>query len=252
MQASRFALLALTACRLNFDDATHDGGSADGRGDGTSGDGSVGIDCHVNHAAALFCDGFEDGRAPWGYQVLTSASIDATTTRAWGGTHALEVHTNDVPTTKDARWGNFFTAPFTTGDFYLRQYLWLPSSVTIDGQVSLLVTQNDVPPYPSTFYMLDSTNLIISSDGSFYTFPDTLPRDRWVCAEMQIHVDPTAGFVRLTLDNGTAIQTPLIDTEVAGGYAAFDAGVHYANGSQSPVSVWMDDVVVDTAPIGCN
>jgi hypothetical protein len=246
-------LLALTACgRLHFDDVTRDAS-----GDGRVGDRDIvldgpGTDCHVNHSTAIFCDGFEDGMTPWTYTTITFGTAGATTTRAWGGTHALEAHSDNSANIKYARWGKILASPITTGEIYVRQYMWLPSSVTIDGQASLLVTGNGQSPFPSTFFMLEPSMLTISTDVAPYNFPDTLPRDRWVCMEMQIHIDPSAGFVRVTFDGGSAIQTPLTDTDVAGGYTNVDAGIHYANEVQSPGSLWIDDIVLDTSPIGCN
>ncbi|HUS29086.1 MAG TPA: hypothetical protein VMZ53_11265 [Kofleriaceae bacterium] len=254
MPTPRLAFVfALTACgRLSFDDGTHDAAQGDGR-NGDSGpiaDGP-GVDCHVSHASAIFCDGFENGMTPWGYSVIDQGTVDTTTLRAWGGTHALEVHTPDSAIYKSARWGSFLPSAITTGELFVRQYMWLPSSVA-SSQVSLIVTGNGATPFPSTFMFLLGPELVISTDTNSFSTPDVLPRDRWVCFEMQTHIDPTAGFVKITFDGSTAFQTPLTDTDVAGGYTNVDVGVHYATDTQPAVSLWIDDVVVDTNPIGCN
>lgn len=248
-------VVALTACgRWQFDELVRDGAAS---GDGRVGDSGPlvdgpGLDCHVNHASAILCDGFEDGMTPWPYSVIFDATVDATTTRAWGGSHALEVHTDNSTNYKDGRWGAYLPAAITTGDLYVRQYMWLPSSVAITGQISLVVIGNGTSPYPATFFYLDGAQLVINTDGNPVYGVDTLPRDRWVCAEMQIQISATNGFVKVTFDGIPALQTPAIDTDVAGGYTNIDVGVHYATDTQGPASLWIDDIVVDTNPIGCN
>jgi len=39
---------------------------------------------------------------------------------------------------------------------------------------------------------------------------------------------------------------------VSGGYTNLDVGVHYATPAESASEMWIDDVVADTSPIGCN
>ena len=88
--------------------------------------------------------------------------------------------------------------------------------------------------------------------GLFPERDDDIPRDRWVCVQLAITVDPSVGVVKLSLD-GSNHMTASTDTLVGvDGYSAVDFGVHYATPAQGPVVLWVDDVVIDTVPVGCN
>ncbi len=50
----------------------------------------------------------------------------------------------------------------------------------------------------------------------------------------------------------SAGKLPNIDTRVANGYTNVDVGVHYATPAQAASHMWIDEVVVDTAPVTCN
>lgn len=212
------------------------------------------FDCQMSHPGALFCDGFE-GRMDesWGYEVITNATVDATTTRAYRGTHAFEAHTAAINDYKYARWGRYGEAPIGSGDLYYRAFYWMPSTTVIDDQASFLTFGNGQPPYPSAYVMLSGGMIHVNVDSTSYLFPGDLPRDRWVCVELHINVSPTSGSFDLTFDGGTPMSASGIDTLVGDtGYTNLDVGVHYATPGQSPVDLWIDEVILDTSPIGCN
>ncbi len=48
------------------------------------------------------------------------------------------------------------------------------------------------------------------------------------------------------------LQSGRLDTTVQGGYTNFDAGFHYATPTQPAAKMFIDEIVADTAPIGCN
>lgn len=99
--------------------------------------------------------------------------------------------------------------------------------------------------------MLVPGQFLITVKGSTFGFTGDLPRDRWVCIELHVAIDP-AGFVELALDGGAAMRTATTDTTVTGGYTQADVGIHYATAAQTPAELWADEVVIDTIPIGCN
>jgi hypothetical protein len=85
-----------------------------------------------------------------------------------------------------------------------------------------------------------------------FPFAQSVPQGRWLCMELHIAIDATAGSVDVAFDGVPTYQTGPANTTVAGGYTNFDVGVHYATPAQAAASLWIDEVVVDAAPIGCN
>lgn len=55
----------------------------------------------------------------------------------------------------------------------------------------------------------------------------TFPRDRWVCVEMHVFIDPIAGVYEAYLDAALALSSGMMDTTTANGTtAAFRAIEH--------------------------
>jgi len=211
------------------------------------------FDCKMSHPTATFCDGFEGPMMEsWGYKVVDNATVEATTTRAYRGSKALETATANIDGYKAARWGRWFDEIISSGDLYYRAFYWLSAATSIDEQVSIISLGYGVDPYPSTFLMLAPGELHLNANNNTSVFQGDLPRDRWVCVEMHIAVSQT-GQASIRIDGGAALVTGVTDTLVGGeGYTNLDVGVHYATPNQSPVLMWVDEVIVDTAPIGCN
>jgi hypothetical protein len=248
--------LALGACgRFQFealDARVDDAATDDAADDDAAGPDAALLDCTQTHPTAVFCDGFEaSDMGPWDYTILERGTAVRTTTRAYRGAASLAVTTDGSNNYKSARWGAFLP-PATTGDLYVRSYQWLPSATTIAGQMSLLVTGNSAPPYPSTSVRLEPGQLVVQVDtvGPVQT-PGAFPRDRWVCVQLHIAIGAT-GSVSLRLDGDLVVDTGTLDTRVTGGYTHIDVGVHYATNTQPQVEMWIDEVVVDTVPIACN
>ena len=123
----------------------------------------------------------------WDYDVTMNGREEVTTTRAYRGTHALEIETFAVNQYKSARWGTFFDTSVDTGDLYIRVFYWLSSSTVFGEQASLLSTGNSTPPYPSTFVMFTPSELYLNVDSAPFGFTQDFPRDRWVCVEQQAY-----------------------------------------------------------------
>lgn len=253
-------LVLLAGCgRVSFqssDAARGDGGilpPGDTMVNGDAPDSAALFDCRMTHPTAMFCDGFE---APltdtYDYSVIDNGRAEATTTRAYRGSRALEVETFDVADYKSARWGHKFGQEITSGALHVRAYYWVAGTTTFDEQASLLASGYGVEPYPSVYLRLSPGDVVVNVDQTSYTFTGDIPRDRWVCVELAIAIDPAAGQVIVSYDGAPQFTTPATDTLPGGGFSGVDIGLHYATPNQSPVSMWIDEVIVSTAPIGCN
>jgi hypothetical protein len=235
-------LLSLTACgRFSFDASTDASLDAQRRADGASDGGGC---------TALFCDGFEDGMNAWTYTVVEFGTVDATTTRAYRGTHALEATTDGSTNLKYARWGKILSTTLTSGDLYVRPYMWLSASIT--DQLSVLVAGNGTEPFPSVYVLNRASDVLIHTDAMEFPFPQSVPQNRWLCMELHVVIDATAGSVDVAFDGIPTLQSGPANTTVAGGYTNVDVGIHYATPAQEAGSLSIDEVVVDTTPIGCN
>ena len=81
--------------------------------------------------------------------------------------------------------------------------------------------------------------------------PDAVPLGRWVCVELRLTISSSGpnGRVQLLVDGATEIDTPYDTSGTM--IDAVTYGIARDTGAQ-PWSVWLDDLVVATAPIGCN
>ncbi len=259
--AALIACSVLAACgRLGFEavgSGSGDGGirpPVDSMVNGDAPDSAALFDCKMSHPTAMFCDGFE---APldevYSYSIIDNGRAEATTTRAYRGTKALEVETFDIAEYKSARWGVFYPSEISTGDLYLRAYYWISSTTEITEQASILSSGYGVDPYPSTFVLLTPGTLtLVSTEGTNTPFTVELPRDQWTCIELRITIEASAGTAAIAIDGLGTLTSVSTDTLPGAGYSGVDIGIHYATPNQAPVHMWIDEVIADIAPIGCD
>jgi hypothetical protein len=238
-------LLVATGCgRLDFDP---------GRSRDASADSNSRVGCPTAHPDALLCEDFESPAVSWDYTVIDHGQVERDATRAATGTASLAAEIFDANEYKDARWGKDSVLPaIASGELHLREKLWLSSTTAITDQLSILVTGNRVSPYPAAFMLLTPGNIAIVVEGNHVMASGDFPRDRWVCVELNLVVDNTHGSVLLAFDGAPILAMTEIDTGVAGGYTNVDVGIHYATPAQAAAQLWIDDVVADVTPIGCD
>lgn len=248
-------ILAAGCGRLGFDDqAPTSPPDATGAPDApTRPDAASLLPCSVTYPGALLCEGFEAADVAWDYTVVDQGTASRTTTRAASGVAALGVTTADVAAVKYARWGRNGVFPaLTSGDIYVREWLWLDGATVVTDQLSVLVFGQGTTPFPSANLLLTPGTMTLKVDGVGTPTALEFPRDRWVCVTVHLVIDATAGSAELSLDGTVVASMTGIDTEVAGGYTNLDAGVHYANADQGPAKLWIDEIVADTQPIACD
>jgi hypothetical protein len=77
-----------------------------------------------------------------------------------------------------------------------------------------------------------------------------IPRDRWVCYELHVTI-ATAGALEVLVDGTRQVDVGPIDTLTGTAVREVTAGLERAMGDQAPAEIFVDEVVIDTAPIGC-
>jgi hypothetical protein len=200
-------------------------------------------------AGALFCDGFEFGLGNWG-TIQSSGTVTIDSSRFFRGAASLHVHQDT--TTTGATAVAIATLAYPMPDFYIRAYVFAPAgfggpTVTFlraqestAGQFSLDVTLS--PPALGTHAARTNVNR---------TSTTLLPLNRWVCVEWHVNV-ATSGFMNVSLD-GQPINSlsATQDTSNSPPYDWLVIGLDNSGGSFSARDLWLDEVILDGAPIGC-
>lgn len=212
-------------------------------GDARSGDAVAAL---CPQPGAFFCDGFESPT----FDAWTSRNggVVQTTSLVHTGAGAL-VATTDA-TLQIADVVSAFT-PIGSGEVHARGWFYLPSGYPI-------FKFNLFGLYGSTGAVIvaDQGKLNVFNDGppavTLYTNAD-VPRDRWFCLEVHLTISPTNGTGALNLD-GTQLgeMTGWNTVPAAGGYNKLLAGLPFLFPTQDPATtLFLDDVVVGSQPIGC-
>ncbi|HKP64729.1 MAG TPA: hypothetical protein VJV78_48665 [Polyangiales bacterium] len=201
----------------------------------------------------LFCDGFEDPSfARWAYTVSHNGSVARSTARKHSGTTALLATTGAAMQGTEARYATDVLAHQKSGDAWMRFYNYVPSSVVVTQHFSIGVMSEMVTPYDGFELRILPSSVDINSSSGIYQGNVPFPRDRWVCVELHVLIDATAGIYEAYLDGSVAVRSPLTNTLPADGFTAAEIGVHYAAKDQGPVEVYVDDVVVGNSRIPCD
>jgi hypothetical protein len=158
-------------------------------------------------------------------------------------------------------WSGFSPAPNPT---YVRFFLYMPVKVpNIYGTFSPFTDQQNGPGsyYGILSIDLDMNSLIPNIGASNWTpnvarvsGSSALPLNQWTCLEFQVEVnvsgsDPT--FLKLLINDSLAITGNAVD-----GVVASSLGVGFGGGALPPntptTDFWIDEVAIDTNPIGCS
>jgi hypothetical protein len=202
---------------------------------------------------AAFCDGFEDPEfSRWEYPVSHNGTATRSTAHAHSGTTTLLATTGPPSPLTEARWATVALARQKSGDAWMRFYNWLPSSVVITEYFSVGVMSEIAMPYAGFELRVLPSLVDINSSNGVTPGKVSFPRDRWVCVELHVFIDPIAGVYEAYLDGKIAARSQDTNTVPADGFTAAEVGVHFAGPNQGPVEVYVDDVVVGTARIPCD
>lgn len=200
-----------------------------------------------------FCDGFEDpDLARWDYTVLNNGTLTRTTARVRSGTASLLATTGPPAEGTVARWATKVLANQRSGDAWLRFYNWVPGALVVTRHFSVGVMSELTVPYTGFALRILPARVEIGSGNDAFPGTVTFPRDRWVCVELHVSIDPGVGVYEAYLDGALVASSPPMNTLPADGYTVAEVGVHYADPDQGPVEVYVDDVVVANTRIGCD
>lgn len=233
------ALLCAACGRLGFDAPSEDAAPIDARGpDGAS------DPC----AQRLFCDSFDDGLAKWDGVEPLGATVrhEPAFGRSGGSVHAIA----PAGTATATLYEDLFTA--LPAAIYIRMFVFAPSGMLLDLEPLELA---DVAGAHQIVFSIYDSSIDIHAHamaGDFMQMsPMDTPRDRWVCMELHVHIGAT-GSVELFVDGQPLLAQLAVDTRPpTGELSRMRVGIP-SKPAAIPGDLYIDDLVVDTAPIGCD
>lgn len=250
-------LAVLGGCSWDWEsrNASPDDGGFDAESDAPP-DAPVDTDPCDTHADALFCDGFESGDlSAWGGAVGAPVEIVET---AHSGKYAARGATSGQPA--QSRIAAEWDTPVTEGSIYVRGYFFVPASVEPaganlfdlsgeTGRIAVVLGTND-GTVGTTFL----SNNIPNGGGGVSSAPEAVERGVWQCLELAVEIGGVGeGTITLSrggvpFENGNRVG---VNTDPGAGFTSVRLPVQYTP-ENAPFEALVDDVVVDTAPIGCD
>jgi hypothetical protein len=217
--------------------------------------GDAGVDeCVEAYADSVACSGFEQADAAVGFDAIeqTGGEVDRSTQRARHGEGAL--HASTAAAMSYAIVVKTF-APLRSGDLYFRANVYVPSGLATETMNVFFVGSEPTPdPFQGVDFNLEGGAVQTyspQSDPVRQTGTLLIPRDRWFCYRARVAISHDAGFVQVFVDDRLALDATHIDTLPADGVRQFRAGIDWSSEQDSPFEIYLDDLVVDTAPVAC-
>ena len=214
------------------------GGSAAG-GSGVGAGGTSGGGC----GSAQICDDFETGSintSTWKVQQGNGFTATVGTDQAHSGTHSLHIV---APNTSNSAFITE-TKTFPAADFWGRA--WMRFSGPNGGHQMYIYVN-----FPGDQLRLlnrlgsDSIQVNFQKSDQFYSSKTTVPQTTWFCYEW--HVTTSATTIYKDGTQLTDIKAPGIT-----GGTQFGIGFQRFATASAAADLWIDDVAIGTAQIGCN
>jgi hypothetical protein len=218
--------------------------------------------CYTRFAGRLMCEGFESETLPepWDRGESNGEVTRVTAPAPYRGAGALSAQVTEGSGVAFA-FRPVFPA-LHEGSMFVRSYLYVPSGTPITGVIVHGISEES-PPYGGVSILLEDDHFSIDVhprgpglDPIFIGGTRSVPlaRDTWLCLQLEVTVHPTEGAVRLRV-NGRLIaeSTEPLETQPATGYRGVSAGLVYLDPAQeTPLQLFVDELVADTASIGCD
>lgn len=247
-----------------FDAGTGDASTPVDAGDRDAGDFDAGPEpdsgpveaptgCDDVHADAVFCDGFESGDFSRWDDVTepTDTSVTVTSDVVYRGDSALRVEVS--PRGEYAGLQALVFPNPAPPDQYLRAYYYFPSDSAVNVETMDMTdadwSYNYVMEVADGWWNVHSHSW--ATDFSFGV-DHSVPHDTWVCIEMHVHFSATDGAVDLTVDGTDFISESGLALDPPNGLGRIEVGVVYHSLDDPTTLVYVDEIVADTSPIGCD
>jgi hypothetical protein len=212
-------------------------------------------ECAASYAGALACSDFESSMldAGWDETVIENqGELEHSTLRSHSGESSLRAASLDAMSVAVV---SRELEPVRDGELHLRAYLYVAASLPTD---TINVFFIGASPQPDPFTGID-VNL---KDGVLQVFSPQadpvrqmgtlqIPRDQWFCLRARIPLSDEAGVVELFANDQLALRATQIDTLPDAGVTQLRAGVDWSSEQSAFFELFIDDLVLDRAPVPC-
>jgi len=203
-------------------------------------------------AGLLFCDGFESGLAQWGADAVGGhSSPDGA--HVFRGKQALHASVDAIPQTGSA-WARQQHNQVWPSDVFVRVFLYQASPLPASTYDFVELVGGFGPPYAGVELRgqrpdnLAATTFV--SPQMNWGSATALPLDQWACLEMEM--DATSATFRAWLNDAQVADMTQTFTPPPPTYGILKVGMAYFQAAaQGPTELWIDEVAVDGARIGC-
>ncbi len=211
-------------------------------------DGFRGDGCDSFLANSLLCDGFESdlGYTIWYYDG-TIAIID---TMAHSGDSSLYAVSNE-----QGAYANIATefSPVFEGSVYFRAFYYIPTG-TVTGTVKIADIRGGNDRMMLDINIMTQGRIMVyhHGDGSRdQSEPGAYDEGEWFCLNGFVDIDNTAGSITVSVGDTEVLVRSALDTLPNTGIMAADFGIGWTEDGQQTAELYVDDIAVDVAPIGC-
>ena len=211
--------------------------------------------CPERFSQALYCEGFEQGLGAQSTSELqSSGAVAISSERVFLGDFAFHASggAGDVARVRV----NFPSV--SDGEIHARAYFYVPSTTALDETVVLLALHGSSVlsgnRVSADLQPIQRLGLAVTTADQTYSAPEgSLPLDEWFCLELTVQIDGSRNGTVALLLNGIAIAQSEsgIDTLPETGFVTLLTGIT-ESANTSSLDVYVDELVLDTIPIGCD
>lgn len=234
----------------------------DARTDAAAGSGDAHSDASDPCSRFAVCDGFEGAGFDPIWQTGANVSIDST--HVHRGAQAAHTHVDALTTGMEgySMFGELETlsASQEPTTFYVRAWYYLSALPAGTNRMEAIaiepIASNPTADY--TFIHPDAVVLYTQSDDRSRMGAVAAPVNTWFCLDMKVTRDTgNAGELALTSDAVPSItlgnaKTDSTTTPIKFVFFGIGCAATNVDNAQPAVDAWIDDVIVDPAPVTCD
>lgn len=217
---------------------------------------------NASQTGVLFCNGFESASASVTntYQNLllepatpSNATVSVDNIHVYRGSNALHIKTGGGTTESTVALDETSTFGSAPNHFFIRAFVFLPSGFPTTDRTEFLFTGQNSGAFNSVRLELFNGsfsvhNLIGGTEYTDATAP-TIATNVWTCVEWEVDVTNAKSVVTVNNNAGNAFSSTQSFSGVAKAGIFLDIG---GDGmTHSARDFWLDELVIDSAPIGC-
>ncbi|MEM9193532.1 MAG: hypothetical protein AAGF12_30435 [Myxococcota bacterium] len=237
-------------------------GGVDGEIPDARPDGSVVLPttCVGDHQDTVFCDGFESGDgSAWDELSIQRGRLSYVTDPVYRGNFAMRARTENVMAGRAFVYARSTSVSTLSPDIYVRLYVYVPRGQPIfDFNIGFVGGRSNDTPNG-----FGGMAFGLGAEGRPFirSFPDLvvelgpspLPTDRWVCLEAHLFLDVNEGSIALSIDDVETLRLGPVNTVPTEGVSGMNIAIGTTGATQlEDFEVFVDEVVADRMPIGCD